>query len=111
MSGEIKSNRSGTDALPGGKSVTRNAYSPGGSGRVFAADIRSGSTSAGHTQIVEYGLKLGSNPEFTASVLVAYARAVHRLHQRGDYGAKTVFDVAPGLLSPQSAEQLRAELL
>jgi diaminopimelate dehydrogenase len=73
--------------------------------------IRSGSTSAGHTQIVKYGLKLGSNPEFTASVLVAYARAVHRLHQRGDYGAKTVFDVAPGLLSPQSAEQLRAELL
>ena len=73
--------------------------------------IRSGTTSAGNTQIVEYGLKLGSNPEFTASVLVAYARAVHRLHQRGEYGARTVFDVAPGLLSPKSADQLRAELL
>ncbi|WP_416365961.1 diaminopimelate dehydrogenase [Ottowia sp. SB7-C50] len=73
--------------------------------------IRSGTTSVGNTQIVEYGLKLGSNPEFTASVLVAYARAVHRLHQRGEYGARTVFDVAPGLLSPKSAEQLRAELL
>ena len=73
--------------------------------------IRSGQTSAGSTQIVEYGLTLGSNPEFTASVLVAYARAVHRLHGQGQYGAKTVFDVPPGLLSPQSAEQLRAELL
>ncbi len=73
--------------------------------------IRSGNTSAGNAQVVEYGLKLGSNPEFTASVLVAYARAVQRLHQMGDYGAKTVFDVAPGMLSPKSAEQLRAELL
>ena len=73
--------------------------------------IRSGNTSAENAQVIEYGLKLGSNPEFTASVLVAYARAVHRLHQQGQYGAKTVFDVAPGLLSPQSAEQLRAELL
>ncbi len=73
--------------------------------------IRSGQTSAGSTQIVEYGLTLGSNPEFTASVLVAYARAVHRLHGQGQCGAKTVFDVPPGLLSPQSAEQLRAELL
>ena len=73
--------------------------------------IRSSTTSAGNTQIVEYGLKLGSNPEFTASVLVAYARAVHRLNQRGEYGARTVFDVAPGLLSPKSADQLRAELL
>ena len=73
--------------------------------------IRSGNTSAGVTQVIEYGLKLGSNPEFTSSVLVAYARAVHRLHQQGRHGALTVFDVAPGLLSPRSAEQLRAELL
>ena len=73
--------------------------------------IRSGNTSAEQTQVVEYGLTLGSNPEFTASVLVAYARAVHRLAKMGQHGAKTVFDVAPGLLSPHSAEQLRAQLL
>lgn len=73
--------------------------------------IRSGNTQAGTTQTIEYSLKLESNPEFTASVLVAYARAVHRLQLMGDYGAKTVFDIAPGLLSPKSAEQLRAEQL
>lgn len=73
--------------------------------------IRSGNTSAENTQVIEYGLQLGSNPEFTASVLVAYARAVHRLHQSGQHGAKTVFDVPPGLLSARSPEQLRAELL
>ena len=73
--------------------------------------IRSGNTSVENAQVIEYGLKLGSNPEFTSSVLVAYARAVHRMHQQGDVGAKTVFDVAPGLLSPKSAEQLRAEQL
>ena len=73
--------------------------------------IRSGNTSDAHAQVIEYGLKLESNPEFTASVLVAYARAVHRMHQQGQYGAKTVFDVPPGLLSPKSPEQLRAEQL
>ena len=73
--------------------------------------IRSGQTSPGVTQVIEYGLTLGSNPEFTSAVLVAYARAVHRLHQQGRHGALTVFDVAPGLLSPRSAEQLRAEAL
>lgn len=73
--------------------------------------IRSGNTSAGSQQVIEYRLQLDSNPEFTASVLVAYARAVHRLQQDGQYGCKTVFDVPPGLLSPKSAEQLRAELL
>lgn len=73
--------------------------------------IRSGNTSDAHAQVIEYGLKLESNPEFTASVLVAYARAVHRLQQMGQYGAKTVFDVPPGLLSAKSAEQLRAEQL
>lgn len=73
--------------------------------------MRSGTSSPGVNQVIEYGLKLDSNPEFTASVLVAYARAVHRLHQSGQYGAKTVFDVPPGLLSPKSAATLRAELL
>lgn len=73
--------------------------------------IRSGNTSAGKTQVIEYSLKLESNPEFTASVLVAYARAVHRLHAMGQYGAHTVFDVAPGLLSPKTAHELRAEHL
>ncbi len=73
--------------------------------------IRSGNTGADHTQVIEYGLTLGSNPEFTASVLVAYARAVHRMKALGQVGAHTVFDVAPGLLSPKSAEELRTELL
>lgn len=73
--------------------------------------IRSGNTTAGNKQVVEYSLQLGSNPEFTSSVLVAYARAVHRMHQAGQVGCKTVFDVPPGLLSPKSAAELRAELL
>lgn len=73
--------------------------------------IRSGNTTAENAQVVEYGLTLGSNPEFTASVLVAYARAVHRMAKLGHHGAKTVFDVAPGWISPKSAAQLRAELL
>lgn len=73
--------------------------------------IRSGNTSPEQAQVVEYGLKLGSNPEFTASVLVAYARAVYRMRQLGQYGAKTVFDVPPALISPRSPEELRAELL
>lgn len=73
--------------------------------------IRSGKTGTGTAQVVEYSLKLDSNPEFTSSVLVAYARAAYRLHQQGGQGARTVFDVAPGLLSPKSPEQLRKELL
>ena len=73
--------------------------------------IRSGNTTPESAQVIEYGLTLGSNPEFTASVLVAYARAVHRMAQLGQFGAKTVLDVAPGWLSPKSAGQLRAELL
>lgn len=73
--------------------------------------IRSGSTSAGTSQVIEYSLALESNPEFTASVLVAYARAVYRMSVAGQFGAHTVFDVAPGLLSPKSAAELRAELL
>lgn len=73
--------------------------------------IRSGASSSGTTQTIEYRLQLDSNPEFTASVLVAYARAAARLAAAGDHGAKTPFDIAPGLLSPKSAAELRAELL
>ncbi len=73
--------------------------------------IRSGYTGEGNHHVIEYGLKLDSNPEFTASVLVCYARAAYRLNQKGDCGAKTVFDVAPALLSPKDAAQLRRELL
>lgn len=75
--------------------------------------IRSGVTgeNAEHKQIVEYALKLDSNPEFTASVLVAYARAAYRLAKEGIHGAKTVFDIAPALLSPVAGDVLRAQLL
>lgn len=73
--------------------------------------IRSGKTGTDNNQVIEYTLKLESNPEFTASVLVAYARAAYRLNKQGVYGAQTVFDVAPGLLSPKSAAALRKEFL
>lgn len=73
--------------------------------------FRSGKTGASSTQIIEFGLKLDSNPEFTASVLVAYARAAAKLAKQGQTGAKTVFDIPFGLLSPKSPEQLRKELL
>lgn len=73
--------------------------------------IRSGKTGTGSEQVVEYSLKLVSNPEFTASVLVAYARAAYCLNQLGQAGAKTVLDVPPGMLSPKSAAELRKELL
>lgn len=62
-------------------------------------------------QLIEYGITLDSNPEFTSSVLVAYARAASRLAEEKQFGAKTVFDIAPSYLSPRSAEALRAELL
>lgn len=64
-----------------------------------------------NNQVIEFSLKLGSNPEFTASVLVAYARATYKMNLAGETGAKTVLDVAPGLLSPKSPAQLRKELL
>lgn len=74
--------------------------------------IRTGETGReGNKHVIEYSLKLDSNPEFTSSVLVAYARAAYRLANNGDCGAKTVFDIAPGLLSMKSAEQLRKEIL
>ncbi|HLT29037.1 MAG TPA: diaminopimelate dehydrogenase [Myxococcaceae bacterium] len=73
--------------------------------------IRSGRSGDGNSQVMESSLKLQSNPEFTASVLVAYARAAVRLHRQGERGARSVLDIAPGLLSPKSAAQLRKELL
>jgi len=73
--------------------------------------IRSGDSGAGDKQVVEYSLTLESNPGFTSSVLVAYARAAHRLSQAGEKGARSVFDIAPGLLSPRSAADLRRDLL
>lgn len=73
--------------------------------------IRGGNTGAGHKQIYEFSLKLDSNPEFTASVLVAYARAAYRLNYEKQFGAKTVYDVAPGYISPRSAEELRRDYL
>ncbi len=75
--------------------------------------IRSGKTGAKleHNHIIEYSLKLDSNPEFTASVLIAYARAAHRLHKEGVAGCKTVLDVPPAYLSAKSGEELRKQLL
>ena len=64
-----------------------------------------------HKHVIEYNLKLESNPEFTGSVIVAYARAVSRMNKEGMSGCKTVFDVAPAYLSPKSAEELRAHML
>ncbi len=64
-----------------------------------------------NSQVIEFNLKLDSNPEFTASVLVAYARAAYKLSKEGAVGCKTIFDIAPGYLSPKSAEELRATLL
>ena len=64
-----------------------------------------------HIATIEYSLRLDSNPEFTASVLVACARAILKMHGRGDTGCKTVFDIAPADLSPLSGDELRAHLL
>lgn len=64
-----------------------------------------------NSHVIEYSLKLDSNPEFTSSVLVAYARAAYRMNQEGQKGCKTVFDVAPAYLSAMSGEELRKHLL
>lgn len=64
-----------------------------------------------HNHVIEYSLKLDSNPEFTACVLVAYARAAYRMNQEGLIGCKTVFDVAPAYLSPMTADEMRKNLL
>jgi len=75
--------------------------------------IRTGKTGLNgeNNQVIEYSLKLDSNPEFTACVLTAYARATYRMNQEGMKGCKTVFDVAPAYLSPMSGEELRKHLL
>ena len=75
--------------------------------------LRSGVTGMDkeHKHLIEYSLKLDSNPEFTASVIVAYARAAYRMSKEGMKGCKTVFDVPPAYLSPLSGEELRKNLL
>lgn len=75
--------------------------------------IRTGKTGLNgeHTHTIEYSLKLDSNPEFTASALIAFARAIDRMHKRGITGCKTVFDIAPADLSPLAPEELRAHML
>ena len=75
--------------------------------------IRSGKTgfNGEHNHIIEYSLKLDSNPEFTSSVIVAYARAAYRLNREGQSGCKTVFDIAPKYLSIKSNEELRKAML
>ncbi len=64
-----------------------------------------------HRHLIEYQLKLDSNPEFTSSVIVAYARAAYRMASEGQFGCKTVFDIPPAYLSPKSGEELRASML
>ena len=90
---ELRKNHSG---LPHGGSVIRNGMT---------------GIDKENTHTIEFNLRLDSNPEFTSSVLVAYARAIHRMHSRGDYGCKTVLDVSPADLSQMSGEELRKHLL
>lgn len=75
--------------------------------------LRTGKTGVNgeHNHVIEYSLKLDSNPEFTACVLAAYARAAYRMRQDGAKGCKTVFDVAPAYLSPMTPEEMRSKLL
>ena len=75
--------------------------------------IRTGKTGWNdeNSHVIEYSLKLDSNPEFTSSVIIAYARAAYRMNQEGQKGCKTVFDVAPAYLSAMSGEELRKHLL
>lgn len=75
--------------------------------------IRTGATgwNQEHKHVIEYSLKLDSNPEFTSSVLVAFARAAYRMNQEGQSGCKTVFDVAPAYLSSKTPEEMRKHLL
>ncbi|MDR0272718.1 MAG: diaminopimelate dehydrogenase [Clostridiales bacterium] len=73
--------------------------------------IHIGATGSGNKQVIEFSLKLNSNPEFTSSVLLSFARAAFRLSQNGDCGAKTILDIPPALLSPHSIENLMEKLL
>ena len=87
--------------------LSRDYASAATKGIVF----RNGCTGKDNVQRMAYSLDLASNAEFTAHALLAYARAVFRLAAKGETGALTVFDVAPALLSPQSGEEIRAEML
>ena len=73
--------------------------------------IRAGKTGDGNTHVIEYSLRLDSNPEFTASVIVAAARATARMAREGQAGCRTMLDIPPAYLSPLSGEELRARLL
>ena len=75
--------------------------------------IRTGTTGENNQtkHAIEFSLKLGSNPEFTSSVLCAFARAAYRLNAEGVTGCKTIFDIAPAYLCKQSADEIRAHLL
>lgn len=73
--------------------------------------IRTGETSVGTKHVIEYSLKLDSNPEFTSSVLVAYARACYRLNKEGQSGCKTIFDIAPAYLINKTNEELISSML
>ena len=73
--------------------------------------IHSGVTGSGNKHVIEYSLKLDSNPEFTSSVLLATARATYRLNIEGNYGAKTIFDIPPIYMSNKSPDELRKSLL
>ena len=75
--------------------------------------IRTGKTGKNleHNHVIEYSLKLDSNPEFTSSVIVAFVRAAYRLNIEGQSGCKTVFDIPPAYLSAKSGEELRKEML
>ena len=73
--------------------------------------IHSGNTGNGNKHILEFSLKLDSNPEFTSSVLIALSRAAFKMYKAGETGAKTILDIPPAMLSPKSAEELRKELL
>ena len=75
--------------------------------------LRSGKTGfeKEHNHIIEYSLKLDSNPEFTGSAMVAFARACYRMAQEGQTGCRTAFDIAPSYMSPKSADELRATML
>ena len=73
--------------------------------------IYTGGTGEGNKHVIEYKLDLDSNPEFTGSVLAAYARAAYRMNQAGESGCKTVFDIAPAMISPLSGDEIRAHYL
>lgn len=73
--------------------------------------IHSGETGEGNKQIIEYSLKLDSNPEFTSSVLITLARAAVRMNAAGQFGAKSIFDIPPALMSAKTPEELRKDLL